>query len=129
VSDRPVRVILDASAIVAYARGSIDVGETIAEVDDEYAAAGLPVLCLVEATRAVTDPDRLTLLVSHPATAVVVPEVTSWQALAASYDRVGRLDAATAVLAAVSNGCLILTSQPGLYGGLAEGGPIIPFRP
>ncbi len=67
MSDRPVRVILDASAIVAFTRGSIDVGETIAEINDEYAAAGLPVLCLVEANRLVADSDRLELLVNHPA--------------------------------------------------------------
>jgi rRNA-processing protein FCF1 len=35
VSDRPVRVVLDTSAIMAYVHGSIDVGEVIAEVDDE----------------------------------------------------------------------------------------------
>jgi hypothetical protein len=44
VSDQPVKVILDTSAIVAFTRGSIDVGEVITEVHDEYAAAGLPVL-------------------------------------------------------------------------------------
>ena len=48
MSDRPVRVLLDASAIIAFTRESIDVGEVIAEVDDENAAVGLPVLSLVE---------------------------------------------------------------------------------
>jgi hypothetical protein len=59
MSDRPVRILLDASAIVAFTRESIDVGEVIAEVDDEYASVGLPMLCLVEASRAVADSDRL----------------------------------------------------------------------
>jgi hypothetical protein len=50
VSDRPIRVVLDTSAIIAYAQGSsIDVGEVITEVDDEECAVALPVLCLVEA--------------------------------------------------------------------------------
>jgi hypothetical protein len=124
---RPVRVLFDASAIIAFTRGSIDVGETLAEVNDEDAAAGLPILCLVEASRAVSDTDRLDLLVAHPATAVLVPRPDDWQALAVTYETVGRLDAASAVLAAIDLDCLILTGQSGLYGGLAGGGPIIPI--
>lgn len=83
---RPVRVLFDASAIIAFTRGSIDVGETLAEVNDEDAAAGLPILCLVEASRAVSDTDRLDLLVAHPATAVLVPRPDDWQALAVTYE-------------------------------------------
>jgi hypothetical protein len=127
VSGRPVRVLLEASAIVAFTRGSIDVGETVAEVNDENAAAGLPLLCLVEAMRAVADTDRLDLLVAHPATVVIAPEPGDWQALAATYETVGRLDAASAVLAAIDLDCLVLTGQPGLYGGLTGGGPVIPI--
>jgi hypothetical protein len=127
VKGRPVRVLFDASAIIAFTRGSIDVGETLAEVNDEDAAAGLPILCLVEASRAVSDTDRLDLLVAHPATAVLVPRPDDWQALAVTYETVGRLDAASAVLAAIDLDCLILTGQSGLYGGLAGGGPIIPI--
>jgi hypothetical protein len=122
---RPLRVLLDASAIVAFTRGSTDVGETIAEVNDEHAAAGLPLLCLVEASRAVAYTARLDLLVAHPATAVITPHPEDWQALAATYETVGRLDAASAVLAAIDVDCLVLTGQPGLYAGLAGGGPII----
>jgi hypothetical protein len=127
VSDRPVKVVLDTSAIVAFTHGRIDVGEVIAEVDDDYGAAGLPVLCLVEATRAVVDDGRLELLVSHLAAAVLAPRSGDWQALAAVYDTVGRLDAACAVLAAIDLDCQVLTGQPGLYAGLANGGPVIPF--
>ena len=101
MSDRPVQVLLDTSAIVAFTRGSIHVGEVIAEVDDEQAAVGLPLLCLVEATRAVADTDRLDLLVHHAATAIVADNPADWRALAATYDIVGRLDAASAALAAV----------------------------
>lgn len=123
-----IRVILDASAIVAYTRESIDVGEVIAEVaDEEGAAVGLPVMCLVEASRAVVDRDRLDLLVGHPASVVFSPDPDEWQALAATYDTVGRIDAASAVLAALDLGCSVLTGQPGLYAGIAGGGPIIPF--
>jgi hypothetical protein len=126
VSDRPVHVLLDASAIVAFCRGtSVDVGEVIGEVDDEGAAVGLPLLCLVEARRAIADTDLLDLLIAHRATTIVAPDEDSWRALAATYDTVGRLDAASAVLAAYDLDVLILTSQAALYAGLAGGGPII----
>jgi hypothetical protein len=41
-------------------------------------------------------------------------------------DRSGRLDAASAALAAVDLDVALLTAQPGLYGGMADGGPVIP---
>jgi len=127
VSDQPVKVILDTSAIVAFTRGSIDVGEVIAEVHDEYAVAGLPVLCLVEASSAVADGDRLDLLVNHPAAAVLPLDPGDWRALAVVYDTVGRLDAASAMLAAIDLGCQVLSARPGLYAGLEGGGPVIGF--
>jgi hypothetical protein len=127
VSDRPVRVLLDASAIVAFTRESIDVGEVVAEVDDENAAVGLPVLCLVEATRAVADSGRLALLVEHRASVVIGNDPADWRALAAMYDVIGRLDTASAAVTAIDRNISILTAQPGLYGGLAGGGPIIPI--
>ena len=129
MSDRPVHVILDASAIVAFTRGAIDVGETIAEVDDELTAAGLPVLCLVQATASVTDRDRLDILLRHEATTLLDVEAADWPVLAALHGTVGRLDAATAVLAAYDAGAQILTSQPDLYAALFDGGPVIGFPP
>jgi hypothetical protein len=66
VTEPDIRVLLDASAILAFTRESIHVGEVICEVtDEEGCAVGLPLLCLVEATRAVADPDRLDLLVAR----------------------------------------------------------------
>jgi hypothetical protein len=72
----PGRILLDASAIVAFCRGtSVDVGE----VNDEGAAAGLPLLCLVEGRRAIADTDLLDLLVTHGATTVVAREPDNWR--------------------------------------------------
>lgn len=122
---RAVRIVLDASAILAFTRNSIHVGETLAEVDDGGAVAGLPILCLAEASWAVEDLERLYLLVDHPATSVLVPARVDWQGLAATLEVTGRLDAASAVLAAIDADCDVLTAQPGLYGGLAGGGPVI----
>jgi len=127
VNDRPIRIILDASAILAFCRESIHVGEVIAELADEDCCFGVPVMCLAEASRAAADGDRLDLLVNHPAAVVLTVDPSSWRALAVVYDTVGRLDAAAALLAAVDNEGYVLTGQPGLYAGLAGGGPIIAF--
>jgi hypothetical protein len=48
-------LVLDTSAIVAYAEGSIHVGEPISEVRDEGGLVVVPVVCLVEAARKVGD--------------------------------------------------------------------------
>jgi hypothetical protein len=125
VSDRPVQIIFDSSAIVAFTRGSLDVGEVLHEVGDEEAAAGLPLLCLVHAHPAVTDTGLLELLVAHPATVILAPAGESWRALAVAQQVVGRVDAASAVLDALDADCPILTGQPALYGGLEGEGRII----
>jgi predicted nucleic acid-binding protein len=126
VTEPAVRVVLDASAIIAFTRGSVDVGEVIAEVADEQDSVfGLPVLCLAEAARVVVDQDRLEILVNHPIAEVLAPYPDDWRALSITLDTVGRMDAATAVLAAFDHVCSVLTAQPGLYGGIAGGGPVI----
>ena len=118
--DRPIQLILDASAIVAFVRESIDVGEVIAEVDAEEAAVGLPVLCLAQARTSGDDVDRLNLLAGHDA-ATVLPDPDDWQALAATVELVGRWDAAVAALLALDLDVAVLTGTPGLYAGLGGG--------
>jgi hypothetical protein len=44
------------------------------------------------------------------------------------HDIVGRLDATSAAFTAFDNRCAVLTRQPGLYAGLADGGPVIPIE-
>lgn len=61
------------------------------------------------------------------ASVVFAPDPDSWQALAATYETVGRLDATSAVLTAIDLECHLLSGQPGLYAGIAGGGPIIPI--
>ncbi|MEU4643548.1 hypothetical protein [Micromonospora sp. NPDC023814] len=127
LNDLPIRVILDASAILAFAEESIDVGEVIAEVADEGCMFGLPVACLAEAFR-LADADRLDMVVNHPAAAVLTVDPLNWRACAMTHLMLGRFDAASALLAAVDNECHLLTGQPGLYAALADGGPIIPLQ-
>jgi hypothetical protein len=124
---RPVQVVLDASAIVEFTRQSIHVGELLAEIDDEGAVAALPLACLVDAVHAVAERDRLDLLVEHRATVLMVDDPADWQALATTYDTVGRIDAASAFLAALDHECSLLTRQPGLYAGLGDGSLVVPI--
>lgn len=125
---RPIRVVLDTSAIIEFTRQSIHVGELIAEVDDEQCAVGISVISVAEALHSVADPDRLDLLVDHHATVVLSADAADWRALAAAYDLVGRLDTAAAALAAIDHDCAVLTRQTSLYAGLAGGGPVIPIE-
>jgi len=46
-------LVLDRSAIVAYAAGSVHVGEPMAEVHAEGGRVVVPVICLIEAAREV----------------------------------------------------------------------------
>jgi hypothetical protein len=48
-------LVLDRSAIVAYAAGSVHVGEPIAEVHAEGGQIVIPVVCLIEAAIEVGD--------------------------------------------------------------------------
>lgn len=112
---RPIHLILDTSAIRAFARASIDVGEIISEVNDESAAVGLPVLCLVEANHTAADQERLEILLRHEAATVLDVRASSWRELAAMSAGIESLPAATAALATVDLRCFILTSEPELY--------------
>lgn len=119
MSDRPVRVVLDTSSIIAYAQGtSVDVGEVMAEVDDEYGAVAVPIPCLMEAYRVVTDRDRLQVLASHPAVTLVNIDPADWRAASDLADSGGRIDAAVAALLAVDFQAIMLTRQAGWYAGM-----------
>jgi hypothetical protein len=126
---RPVRLVFDASAIVAFTHESIHVGEVLAEIADEQGVAALPLACLVDAAQAVTDQARLDLLVEHRATEVVADAPELWRALAATCDITGRAEAASAALAAIDFGVDVLTARPGLYAGLDAGGMVLEIEP
>jgi hypothetical protein len=50
-------LVLDTSALVAYAAGSVDVGEPVIEVHNEGGRAIIPFACLVEAAQQCIDGD------------------------------------------------------------------------
>ena len=123
-TDRPIRLLLDTSAILAYTRGSIEVGELLSEVSDEGGVVGLPTLCLSSVDWMVEDRARLDLLVKHQVTAVL-GDTGDWAARAELGENVGQPDAVAAVMSAIDLDCDVLTGRPGLYGGLDDGGPVL----
>jgi hypothetical protein len=128
VNSSPLRVVLDTTAIAAYARGTVDVGEVIAEVAMEGATFGLPVACLAEAvSEKGVDVGRLAVLARHASSAIVPLEASIWQPLAATMNVLGPLARASAFLAANHHDAWILTAEPSAYRGLGDDPPVIPI--
>jgi hypothetical protein len=124
VTDQLLRAILDTSAILRFVRGgdrSVGVGETIAEVNDEGAAVGPPVLCLAEAWRIAGEdhPDLFRMLFDHEAS-VLLEGPSDWHAVAAATDIAGRADAAVAALLAIDYDIGLLSTMPALYAGFGD---------
>ncbi|MDP9794527.1 hypothetical protein J2S43_003039 [Catenuloplanes nepalensis] len=126
---RPVRVVLDTSAILAYCRESVGVGELIGEIADENGTVGLPMLCLAEARTRLADADLLDVLATHDAAEVLTLGPREWQGLAALDGDVGRRDASAAMLEAIVHGVDILTAQPSLYVGAIANSRILELPP
>lgn len=129
MTDRPVQLVLDTSAILDYCRGSLPVGELLVEIDAEGGAVALPLLCLVEAANANPDDEHwLDMLLQHPATEVVGVEPHLWKILAAIRNTVGRVDAASAALIALDYDVDVATRTPRLYAGLGGGEIALPLE-
>lgn len=77
MTDWPVRLVLDTTAVLAFTRGSIHVGEVLAELTDEHCAAAVPVVCLAEAVPLAVEAGRLDALVAYEATMVLGDDADS----------------------------------------------------
>jgi hypothetical protein len=108
VTDRPIRLVLDTSAILAFADGAV---------------FGLPIACLAAAHWA--DAGMLRMLTSHKVCELLTVDVDEWQQWAAMSDVLGRLDAAAALLAASNFDCDVLTGEPDAYRALGDDPPIV----
>lgn len=112
-----VRAVLDATAIVAYAGGTVSVGEIIAEIADEQVGFAVPDLCVIEAATAV-DTDLwsgIELLLGH-SQCVRLGLSTDWRDVAAVARALGATGRAVAMLAAVDHHAYLLTAEPDAYG-------------
>jgi hypothetical protein len=112
-------LVLDTSALVAYASGSIDVGEPITEVANEGGRVVIPVVCLIEAAQS-ADEAMLNMLVGHSGCDVVPLTVDAWPAVAAGYRVLGRLDLSVALYLATTRNGFLLTHEPDAYGAPGE---------
>lgn len=120
MSDRPIHLVLDTSAIVAYTRGSMAVGELIGEVAAEGGVVAVPFLCLSQAAVQAEDSALLTVLATHPTTEVLADEAEEWPAHAALWEVVGRADAASAMLLSLDYEVDLLTGVERLYAGVGS---------
>jgi hypothetical protein len=115
VSDQPIRVVLDTSAVIAYAHGSLNVGEVIVEVTEEHGSFAVPAVCLVQAANAVADA-QLRLLTAHRACRVLSLLAEDWPPLVAAMRVLRRLDLAAALYTARQADGYVLTAEPRAYG-------------
>ena len=120
--DRPVGLILDTTAILAFTdpKLAIHVGEPLTEAEDNGELLGLPLPCLVEAARTTTS-GLLDLLVGSDSVVVLAEDPASWRALASMWELVGRPGAATAALFGLDLDVLVLTREPGRYRSVRDG--------
>lgn len=113
-----VTLILDRTALLGYAAGSMHVAETIHEVLDSGSRVGVPVAAAVEALAVVPGAERSALdwLLGESWCQVLPSRAEDWAELAFWRDRTGRYDHAAAVLAALQFDALVLSSDVKAYG-------------
>lgn len=126
---RTVAIVLDTTAVTAWVSGSIAVGELLAEINDGYGAALIPLACLVESAHrtALLEQPRLELLVGHPATLVVSDNPDEWPALAATRSLVERADLASAAWLAIDCDVDVMTRDARWYSAVNGGHNVLEF--
>jgi len=126
---RPAALVLDTSAVAAWVRGSVSVGELLAEIDAEGGAVIVPLACLIEAAAVVAGGrEWLDLLVQHPTTQLLADDPQDWRMLAATRALLGRADLASAAWFAVEHGVDVLTQHGDQYTGLDGGSIVLPIE-
>lgn len=125
--DPRVAIVLDSTAILAYTRESIAVGEIIAEVSDEHLLVGLPLPCLVQAYLSDGDRQRLDVLAGHSFTTVLADEPQSWRWLARTSVITESYEKASAAVLALGADVSLLTAEPEIYAGLGDADLVIAF--
>ncbi|WP_433824807.1 hypothetical protein ACQP2E_21945 [Actinoplanes sp. CA-015351] len=122
--------MLDTSAVVAWTRGSLAVGELIAEIDDEHGAVVLPLPCLIEAAHltGLLEQVRLDALIAHRAVFLLSDDPQDWQALATLRGLVGTPGRASAAMLALDADVDVLTRDATWYTPVAGGKATLEFN-
>jgi hypothetical protein len=122
-------MVLDTTAVTAWCRDSLAVGELLAIFKDDGLAALIPLACLVEAAHktAMLDQAKLSLLVDHEATFVIADNPDDWKAIAATRNLVERADLASAAWLAIDAEVDVMTSDPRWYSSVNGGRDVHEF--
>jgi hypothetical protein len=119
VTPHAARLILDTTAVAAFGRGSIHVGETIGEITDEGVAFGVPTLCLAEA---VVDakPDELVMLdvLAEHGSCLELSLTDDWRNLGLGARVYGSTSRAAVRALAIEHRAYVMTADPDVYGDL-----------
>ncbi|MEU5940951.1 hypothetical protein ABZ807_17560 [Micromonospora sp. NPDC047548] len=117
--ERPVTLVLDRSAVLAYLAGSIHATEPVGEVIEDRQRFGITAVTVAEALALVTNPkDRedLHVLLRMDACAVLSTWGEDWLELSYWRGVTSRADLATTAMAALEHRASILTREGALYG-------------
>ncbi|MER7164731.1 hypothetical protein ABT336_01455 [Micromonospora sp. NPDC000207] len=115
----PVRLILDRSALCAYAAGSMHVAEPLHEVTEDGVRFGVPSVAAAEALASIADPTERSLLQAlfgREACAMLSTSGEDWLELSYWRNLTGHLDCAAALVAAFEHDASLLTSDGKAYG-------------
>lgn len=122
---RRVTLVLDASAVAAFVRGSLDVGEVLIQVAEDDALAVIPLASLAEAASTIAEDGLLDFLLSRHAVVVHGGDPEAWRALTHALRLTGRFEAASAALLAVDHQAALITRRPEWYEQINRGGLIL----
>lgn len=121
MTDRQVRLVLDDTAVLEYARGTLHVGELLIQLAEAGHVAALPLVCLVEAYPAAVEAEHLGTLAAHDTVVVVSDDPADWETLGHLCAMTGGAVSASAALVALDADCWVLTTDPDRYAQVAEG--------
>jgi hypothetical protein len=123
-----IAVVLDSSAMVAFAIGSVAVGELLMLVDEEARFVALPAAALAQAfARTGPDDHHVLRMLVRGARSVVVPlddETAEGVGLVARKADLARAHAATV---ATGSSAILVTAEPGEFTGLVSPHMIVQF--
>jgi hypothetical protein len=110
-------MVFDRSAVEAFMKQSVAVGEMIAVLMDDDADFGVPVTVLAEASlgSSAGTAAMLTYLVRHVAFAPLGIDPEGWPELAAHARRFASVEPAIVMHAAQALGAYVLTATPSVY--------------
>ena len=118
-----VRLVLDTTAVAAWMRGSVSVGEILIEIEAENGAVIIPLPCLIEAAHATAliERERLELLLGHRATFLLPDDPADWLALTQLRTLTGRADTASAAMFALDCDVDVMTRDARWYSSVKGG--------